>query len=303
MGAQPARWSTAATICTRQAAYQALGFPGDPYPEHVQRRFFRGTVIGREVARVVADEIRAQGRDVVLEHEQPWPNVEPVGVGHADLYEPGRKVIELVSSADGSLPQRKPVQAAGYAIHRGVREADILVVDPSTYETRRVPVDVDGLRPRVEEVEREMVAAVRDGVIPDRDPDKHPGAWPCIECPFVKRGCMDDYSPPPYGRLDGHEDAVARLAVIEAEASRVRRLSKDLEAERDDIRGRLAGVMDPGVDYVAAGVRVRRTRVDGRRTLSFTELEAAGHRLPDNIAAFVRQSDGHDRWTVKEIES
>lgn len=293
------RWSTAATICTRQAAYHALGHEAEPWPEHVERRFLRGTRIGRVMAEEVAATLARQGREVILEHEAPWPAGDPVGVGHADLYEPGHQVIEVVSSSDGSLPARKPLQAAGYAVHRGVDRAVVLVVNSTTNEERILPVNVEALRPEVERIERLMVRAVRDRVLPDRPRDLTPGGWPCMECPF--RGpCNATYQAPPFARIPGADNDARRLLEIETEARRVRRLEKDLEQERAELRARLGARMEARTDYLVGGVRLRRTPVAGRRSLAFSELEAAGHQLPEHVAAFVSEGAAFDRWTVTE---
>jgi hypothetical protein len=302
------RWSTCATVCPRQAVYTALGLEGDPLPEHVERRFARGSRIGRVMGEEVASTLRARGKHVILEHEAPWPlwTPRPFGTGHADALvvsadgEP-EEVIEIVSSKGAELPPRKPLQAAGYAIHRRVSKARILAVDPSTNEECPYPVNVEGLAPRVREIEEEVVRAIETELreLPERVAET-PQAWPCVECQHARR-CWDDWTPPPAGRLPGHEEDFLRLAEIERELKGVpTRPVKELEAERGMIRERLAPLMQAGEDYIEAGVKVRRSVVPGRRSLAFTDLENAGFALgvPDE---YVKQGAPHDRWTIKEL--
>lgn len=50
------RWSTAATICPRQAVYAATRDEQPQHPEHVLRRFARGTRLGKLMGEEVAAE-------------------------------------------------------------------------------------------------------------------------------------------------------------------------------------------------------------------------------------------------------
>jgi hypothetical protein len=303
------RWSTSATVCPRQAVYTALGVEGDPLPEHVERRFARGSRLGRMMGEEVASTLRARGKHVILEHEAPWPvwHPEPVGVGHADALviedtgEP-EEVIEIVSSRGAELPPRKPLQAAGYAIHRGVAKARILAVDPSTNEEAVYPINVEGLAPEVRAIEEAVVAGIESNGadLPDRV-EETPQAWPCMECQHARR-CWDGWVPPPAGTLPGHEEDFVRLLQIETELKGIpRRPVKELEAERNLIRERLAPLMQAGEDYIERGVKLRRSVVRGRRTLAFTDLENAGFTLPDDVLPFVKEGAPSNRWTIKEL--
>ena len=62
-------------------------------------------------------------------------------------------------------------------------------------------------------------------------------------------------------------------------------------------------MMDPGQDYIEGGVKVRRTQVAGRRSLSLSAMEAAGYSLPPEIAEFVTEGKPFDKWTIKEVGS
>jgi len=299
------RWSQAVR-CTRAASYQALAVEGLPYTEDTLRRFMRGTHVGRAMADTIVAEMAAQGRTALTEVECHWPPDDPIGVGHADLYLPDEStVIEVYSTTDTTFPRMKALQAVGYAVAIGASEAKVLVVNPSTYESRSYPVNVEMLRGEVEGLMAEVVSAVRDGVIPERlngDPKANPGAFDCQDCPF-RQTCWEGWEPPPTGSLPGCGDDLMRLVDLEREIKRTPRGDHvlELESERDEIRGRLRGLMEPGQDYIEAGVRVRRTEVNGRRSFSFSAAEAAGFALPADLLPFISEGKPSDRWTLREV--
>ncbi len=296
------RWSTAVR-CSRAAAYQAIGIEGEPYPESVERMFARGARIGRVMADEVVSTLAAQGRVAIPEREVPWPAADPIGIGHADIDIPADDtVVEVFSTAGGALDRVKVLQVTGYAINLGRSQAKVLAVDPSSGEETVYPVNVEGNRPVVERIEAEVVAAKVDGVIPDRlnGDTAHPGVFMCQTCPF-RRTCYDGWTPPPAGRAPGHADDFERLLSIEREAKRVKKLGAELEEERNEIRERLAGLLEDRTEYIEGGVQIKRTPVAGRRTMAFSDLEAAGYSLPPEVEAFVSTGKGYDRWTIKEL--
>lgn len=296
------RWSSA-VVCPRMAAYQGLGVEGDPYPEDVLRRFGRGRRIGRAMAEEVAATLGAQGRQAILEREVPWPAADPVGTGHADIDIPDEStVIEVVSTEGCALPPHKARQVAGYAINLGREQARVLSVDPKTGDDKAYPVNVEAFRPVVERIEGQVAAAIHGGPLPDRFEGASPGGYPCMDCPF-RRGCFHDWTPPPIGRLPEAGEDFQALLDIEREASKSKKLTAALERDREEIRARLAGRMEDGMDYIEDGVRVRRTTVAGRRSLSLTAMEAAGFELTPQQQEFLSVGGGYDRWTVRAVES
>jgi len=286
------------------AAYQALDVEGEPYSEETLRRFGRGTRIGQAMAAEIIEGLAAQGREAVAEYEVPWPKDDPISVGHIDVYVPAENYpIEVVSTEGCTLPPNKARQVAGYALNLGAEKAAVVSVDPKTGEDRVYPINVESFRAEVEAIEDAVVSAMRGGPLPERFDGAHPGAFPCSQCPFLV-GCFANWEPPPAGRLPGCEDDLQRLADLEREIKRTPRGDHvlELEAERDEIRQKLRGLMEPGQDYIEAGVRVRRTEVNGRRSFSFSAAEAAGFALPADLLPFISEGKPSDRWTVRELE-
>lgn len=291
-------------MCPRMAAYQALGVEGEPHTEETERRFGRGRRIGEAMAAEIISTLESQGRIAWAEHEVPWPAADPIGIGHVDVYIAGDENIpvEVVSTKGCELPPNKARQVSGYAINLGATEARVVSVDPQTGDERVYPINVEAFRDEVENIERQVVSAVRDGVIPDRIESAHPGAWPCQGCQFAIR-CFTDWTPPPAGRLPDAEDDLLRLVELERLIRQTPRGDHviEYESERDEIRERLRGLMEPGTDYIEGGVRVRRTEVSGRRTFSFSAAEAAGFKIPESLEPFISQGKGHDKWTIREV--
>lgn len=296
------RWSSAVQ-CSRMAAYQAIGVEGDPPSEETERRFSRGRRIGEAMANEIIATLAEQGREAVAEHEVPWPVGDPIGVGHVDVYVPAENYpIEVVSTEGCVLPPNKALQVAGYAKNLGADRAAVVSVDPKTGDERVYPINVEAFRDEVDRIEADVVRAAMITSLPPRFDGASPGAWPCRECPFLM-GCMRDYTPPPAGRLPGLEDDVLRLADLERLIKQTPRGDHvaEYEAERETIRERLRGVMQPGLDYIENGVRVRRTEVNGRRSFSFSAAEAAGYALPADLMPFVTEGKPSERWLVREI--
>lgn len=306
-----ARWSSA-TQCPRMSAYQALGVEGEPHSLETEQRFGRGRRIGQAMAQEVIETLTEIGRQAVPEYEVPWG---PGGIwtGHVDVMEVDERLgaiaaIEVVSTEGAVLPPNKARQVAAYSIFSGRANFDqepdafVLSVDPKTGDQRTYPINVGSFREEVEAIERAVVTAYEGGPLPDRFDGASPGSWPCRECQF-RLGCMADYQPPPAGRLPGRQDDFLRLAELDGLIKSTPRGDHviEYEAERDQLREFLAGLMEPGTDYIEGGVRLRRTEVKGRRSFDFTAAENAGWSLPDDIDPFVKQTKGHNTWTLREV--
>lgn len=314
------RWSDA-VICPRRAVYQGLNIPAEPYSEETLGYFRRGRILGRVIAEELAERLVEQGRPAgKAEVEVPWPAANPIATGHADYYIPDETtIVENVSNADCHLPPHKAVQAAGYAInHPTATAALVRSVDPSSYREVGHPIDFEGLRPMVEAIQAEVVAGVKDGVIPDRfrplrrdletgelgfgDEVESPMSQPCRDCPF-RRECWKSWEPYPVGKLPEKYDAdLERLAELEDKLGRVKKGLKSETDERDALRDKLEGMMVEGGRYRGGDVEVRWTEVAPRRSFRLGDYETAGHELPEDAKPFVSEGGGYRRWTVKRVE-
>lgn len=294
--------ASSAVLCARMAAYQGLDVEVVPYPDETLRRFARGIRLGQVMGHEIIETLAINGREAVLEHEVPWPADDPIGVGHVDVYEvAANHPIEVVSTEGCALPPNKAKQVAWYALSLGSEKASVVSVDPKSGESRVYPVNVEAFRAEIEAIQESIVLAMRGGPLPERFEGSSPAAWPCFECPF-RVGCFADWTPPPAGRLPGMGDDLVRLADLTAQIARLKK-ADDLESERDEIRERIAPLMEPGEDYIEGGVKVRRTQVAGRRSFSFSAMEAAGYSLPPDLAEFVTDGKPFDKWTVRELSS
>lgn len=298
------RWSSAVQ-CSRRAVYEGLGIAGEPFSAETLGYFRRGRLLGETFARDINDQLVEQGRpEALLELEVPWPNPETIGTGHADLFIPDEgRIVEIVSSADCDLPAHKPVQAAGYALNwPDAKAATVLAIDPSSLRDQAFPVDLLGLQDEVHEIEQEVLRGLRDGELPERPEGiESPSQRPCFDCPF-RRECWKTWEPWPVGTLpESLNGDLLRLADLEDQISRAKKV-EHLTDERDEIRGKLRGLMVEGGQYRGGGVQVKWTEVAPRRTFRLADYEKTGHTLPPAEQEFVKESGGYDRWTVKRVE-
>lgn len=294
------RWSSAVN-CPLTAVLQAQGAPEDPVSDQVAAWRKRGIAIGEAAQGSIVAELRAQGRRPVVEVEVPWPAADPVGVGHADVYIPHeRLIVEVKSRADCELDETAAVQAAGYALnHPRAEHAVVLVIDPQSGMERSFPLHLPAFVERVRAIEDQVVAGIRDGVLPERA-CRYPGDGPGMFCPHVST-CFAGWERPRPEDLPGWEADLRRLADLEDQLAKVKD-ADHLVAERDRLRDALRAAMEPGNDYMAGGIRVRYVEVAGRESFSLAAARKAGHSLPEHLEAFVSTSGGHERWTVRRME-
>lgn len=297
-------------MCERRPYYEAIGAAREDVHPRQERIFRRGRRIGIMLAQEIAETYAEQDIRVEVEREVPWPTLDPIGVGHADLFIPDdAHTIEIVSTAGADLPRHKALQAAFYSIHDPASQyATVLSIDPSTNEEKAYPVEVEGMRDELDERVERVVHALKGGMIPrralrnDGDQVETPHEWPCFDCPF-RRTCWAEWEPAPAGVLPDHlHPLVAELAGIEDRLAKVKALP-DLEARRDEIRGLLRGHLREKADYRIPGFKkIRVSPVAGRRTFALKRFEDAGHTLPALAEEFVSTGQGHDRWTLTREE-
>lgn len=298
-----ARWSSA-VLCARQAVYQGRGADGAPPHPSQERVWRRGRFIGEAIAKDVAAVYADAGLEVIAEPEIPWPAKNPIGTGHADIYVPAEgEIIEVVSTRDAALPKHKALQLAGYVMnHPQATRGTVLSVDPSSYEERSYPIDVEALRPEVERIQDEVVEGMSPG---GRWPDRagaHPGDFPCFWCAF-KEDCWQgvDYPDPNRIKEPDKVAALQRLADIEDRISIDGKGVEHLKDERDEIRKELEPWITPGQDTVAGGIKVKVTPVAGAERFDLSAAVKAGHRIPDHLLPFISRNKGYSRWTVRRV--
>lgn len=298
------RWSSAVQ-CARRAVYEGVGAPREEATEEQEGYFRRGRLLGLVRAQELDEQLVAAGRPKgQAEREIPWPPDDPVGVGHADYYIPDElELIEVTSTEGCELPAHKVLQLAGYIIFdRLATNGRVLSIDPASLAERAYRIDPETFRDEVERIASQVVAGIRDGVLPDRPAHvESPTQRPCFGCPFL-RECWKHWEPHPVGTLPAsvHDD-LRRLAELEDDCARYKNVPH-LEAEREEIRDKLAGMMAEGGVYRGGGISVKWTGVEGRRTFRLADYEKAGHRLPDVAEGFINNGKGHRRWTVRRLE-
>lgn len=296
-----ARWSSA-VVCTRRAVYEHHGAPVTPVAPEVEGWRWRGQVIGDAVQHAVVAQWRALGRRPVAELEIPWPPARPFARAHADIWVPHeRRMVEVKSAAGCVLNDSAVLQVVGQVVfHPRAQYGTVLVIDPSSGEERQYPVNVDARADEVWARVEEVRAGVEDGVLPDRV-CRHPGDGPALMCDRVEH-CFDGWVRPDINRLPGFGDLVRALADAEAACRREKKPPLEWVQKRDEIRARLRGVMEPGVEYVVNGWRLKRTEVAGSRAFRFTAMEKAGFALPLELEPFLTEGKGHERWIVEPVD-
>lgn len=297
------RWSSAA-VCQRKAFYESQGAPTTPIDDGVQQLWADRSEQNDLKVEKWAKRLREQGHDVTLEQDIPWA----CGIGHADLVDhTDRVVAEFTGTKGAELPERKPLQSAGYALFLSQQTGEaytaaVVSFDPATPSIERTyPVD-ESMVNDAAEIQNDVAHAIETGVAPDRV-CKSPGDNPAHYCPFVDH-CFGSWEYPDPTHIT--DDEVVRLAAELAEAIDERGLAKkDHDAHDARVRAlqeQLAARVLHGVENVAGGVMVKITDVAGRESVSLADLRKADHAgLLDELAPFVKKSDGHSRFTVKRI--
>lgn len=259
----------------------------------------RGQAWGKIVVDGVIAGFRAQGRRPRPEELITWPKPHPIGTGHADCYIPhDREVVEVVSNAGGTLPPHKAVQVAGYALnHPHAVSAVVDSVDTHTGLETIYPIVLAELEPRVREIEAQVVAGL-EGELPERV-CKTPWDGPAQWCPH-RDYCFAGWEPEPLDDLlvtIDEVDLLKRLADAEDAATAAAKEAKRLAGERNELRGKVAELIEPNVAYEAGDLLKLKRTVYPTQTFSLATAEAAGEKLPPRLEAFVNVSSA-ERWTV-----
>lgn len=300
------RWSMAAR-CPRQAAYGLLGADPEPPDEITELRWARGKMDETWFVEHVL-EPRFGRRNIQREKAVPWPNgngAMPVGELHQDVYvRSERTVFEIKSHLSGEPSDTDYVQLAGEVLYDPDVEtkAGTLVVIDRDLKWEAIPVLAEHYREQIEETARQVIEAGKTGELPQRVCEK-PADARSLMCPFADR-CFADWEPPDPEHLDGDLAALAIDLKLAQDAERqARAVVDEAEKRRKEIAATLAEwELQPGVEYVATGVSLKRTKVEDSERLSLSTMRKAGavtRELEQQLAPFITRSGGHDRWTVK----
>lgn len=303
-----ARWSTITrTGCARAGVYGYQHAPQDELREsrreQLERYFERGKMIEEwAVAKDLASG--ALSAETKRQAAIPWPLRAPVGTGHADAYDPAeRGIVEYVSTDQAALSEGKVLQAAGYALnHPEAVQAVVVSIDPHTLVRRDYPIDLEGVAPRVRDLEDAIVAGIA-GDMPDRvcaqpSDGYHRG------CPFVGV-CFEGWEPTPLDQLIGLDEKLERLADLTDQAKDAEQHAERVKAERDALRDELRPLLVAGEAYRASEARILVKRSAWVQTggFSLSDARKAGHTLPAELEAFVSPPSERERWTITRYDT
>lgn len=298
--------------CQRKGFYEGIGVEREEFTRTVLRLFRIRTMQSDAVMAEKAEEARALGRKIVLEQEILWgPRTTnlPEGIysGHADYADwTDYEVIEATGSADLTPERRKILQAAFYAkrlseLTGKAWKAFVLVFDPSTGNERYVPVNWRALAFELDDIFATVLGAIETGDVPERV-CQTPHDGPAHYCAFAGH-CFAGWEYPPIGEItDEALAAQVREAYELAKRADTKLIEKDLKPLKKKVATHLAPKAKYRVPIEGGEIEVRRTDVKGSRSISLTEVEAAGFELPDELLPFVKQGEGFTKLETKLIE-
>lgn len=302
-----ARWSSAVR-CVAKASHEGIGSPRDEDATHHLERFFRrGVNVGKAWALGKHAELTAEGHEVILEAEVPWG----IGwTGHVDLIDLTTKTAyETYHAAKGEFREVKALQIAGYCDElEGDWTAELAVVDTTDVEddsgfaVQPYEISVPGLRERVRDIKRRVIANVQAGEVDpaDRVSDT-PHHSECRSCVFAAI-CHANYRPPEPESVPGLEDSFEALRITESDLHHAAAKVEEITARRDSLRDAIRPFTQVGVPVVSGGTLVKRSEVAGRVTFKLGDATKAGHQMPDTLAAFIKQGEPSERWKVEAAQ-
>lgn len=305
--------------CLRKGYYDAIEVEKEELPKKIRRLWKIRAMQNDAIALEKKEEAEAGGRVIVLEQAIPWGPVtadKPRGVweGHADYVdETDHLVVELTGSADLSPDRRKMLQAAFYAKRKteitGVEYgAWVFVFNPSTGEDRWVPINWREIVWEIDVLIADLQAYLATGEEPPRRDSagevtcESPHDGPAMFCPYAMY-CFREWEYPPVGKLTG---APAKLAAEVLDLQQ-RSNTKLLDEDRKAKSRRLATLIEPKAKYRVPledgkELEVSYSEIPGRVTVSLSEMEAAGFKLPAELERFVKRGDPSVRINTKVVE-
>lgn len=300
-----ARWSSAVR-CPVKAQHEALGTPRDEnQPPWMDNAFARGFHIGDAWAMIRAARMPNAEREL----EVPWGPPEWEWRGHADLADMDERIIyEAFHSKTHEFRPEKALQAAGYAHSLGPDWRAALVTINATdveadggFATKAYPVNVDGLREQVVEIQARVVTAVALGEWnpADRisDTPKHPE---CAACPFMSV-CHAGWTPPAPEDIVGLETSFDALRIVQSDLHHAEAKVAELKRMRDEYRDEVREYLPVGVPVVSGGTLIKRSEVAGRVSVKLGDFTKAGFSVPEDLRPFVSEGKPSERWKVDAV--
>lgn len=302
-----ARWSSAVR-CPAKAEHEALNSPREEnQPAWLDRAFSRGFHVGEAWAMIQASRLENAEREL----EVPWGPPEFGWRGHVDLADMNERVVyEAYHSKQHDFREEKALQAAGYAISLGADWRAVLVAIDATdvdadggFAIKPYPVEVDGLRERVLDIQARVVTAAALGEYnpADRISDT-PNHAECKACPF-SHICHAGYVPPAPEEIVGLEDKFEELRITDSDLHHAEARIKDIKGRQKGLREQVREYLTPGIPVTSGDTTVIVREVSGRTTFSVTDYTKAGNQIPDSLLPFVKHGKGHERWDVTKVDA
>jgi hypothetical protein len=305
------RWSLVCfTGCARAGMYGAQDAPQDELDprdrEKQQARFQLGHDLSDKHRERDVTLLEQEGHRCEVEAEVAWPRENPIGTGHIDLRVTAPDglvgVNEYTTNKGGTLGENKALQCAGYALNTSATAATVTAIDIETGQAHHYPLDVEGLAPRVRELQQSVVDAIHTGHA-DRV-CRHPGEARKRGCPFSTH-CFRDWEPPEVDQIIGLDEQLRTLADLEDQYAEAKAAYDEADDARKALRAEIRPLLPTGQDVIGAissdGSAVKiKVSVSYRTTFSLSEARKCGWTVSDDLKAFEKTSES-ERWTVRRI--
>ena len=291
--------------CTKMCALRGLGAEPTEPTDKAKRWLARGQMFGFYAYQQFAERYGAD--NIEREREIPWP----LGTGHADVYvKPENLIVEVVSSTSPAGVIDGKIRQARQYLHydEEAESAAVFIINPADLDREDlIPII---LRPEdAAEIESDVAAvqaAVEGGPLPECVASSPTECKHSCFCSFTAEAWAGWEPPQPLSSTDPELAGLAREYYEAKREERTAAANADLlKSARQEIEQRLADLgVEPGHDIEVAGLRLRRTRVKGSQTFSFSRAKKAGIWTPahdDLFGPFCKVGSGFDRWMVDRV--
>jgi hypothetical protein len=297
------RWSLVAK-CPRWAALGALGTPPADIDDATQRRFRRGKRLGQMIGQDFIDRYGAD--NVQLERPFAWP----AGVGHGDIYvKPDRMAIEVkTSTSPDSMIDDALIQVAGAILYDGdVDLGGLYLIGPTLDEERLFPVRLtDELQQVVEERTLGVIRALQtkgDDLPPCVC--ANPGSCYGKGCQYTQVAWEGWERDVPPVELGGEVAVLAReVFELDQRCKAAKAAHSDVDGELREARAKLRPLLEPGVDYLADGLKLKITHVAPAPSIDVRTAIKAGavdEELLERLVPFEKPRAAYDRWNLSQV--